>query len=281
MDSGGKGRPHWLCQAPAGSPAGSPGVERPALREPSEQRPEPGVGGGGGARPCSTSIREGGIAGERGRHRRGTPDSPEKEGGRTGRCSGRETWVSPAYGWCLGSRTPGPEEGRVPARPAQLQSLRHLSCPYRGAGGSREVEGFAGHAFPKAWRPSPLFAHLYAEVSERKLLHPASRSPLGWREPLEACAARAPGGLAHGCPALHACTLLQECFPPPVRPGLPLATEPSPTPRPPFCASQVLDISPLFLSRHPASAPTQVQPAGFLKGKLKSGLYFCVKWPDF
>lgn len=84
-------------------------------------------------------------------------------------------------------------------------------------------------------------------------------------------------------PGLHVSTLCSESStplgmarPPPRPQSLP------PTPAHPLLADQVLDISPLLLSSHPASAPTQVQSADFFKkGNLKSGLHFCVKWPDF
>lgn len=255
-------------------------------------------GGGGSGPPLSASVGESGTARENGRHRRDTSDTPEGMWAAAVCCSG-ERWGHQCMDGVWSSRTPGPGQLQRPLAwrfvilPLTTGGLCHLSC--KGltgvAGGSRECALHRPH-LPEGVGPVLCFLicmlrsvggnHSVPPAPGAQSWCPQAPGPTGLEGPLE--------HVRHillvvwaALPGLHVSTLCSESStplgmarPPPRPQSLP------PTPAHPLLADQVLDISPLLLSSHPASAPTQVQSADFFKkGNLKSGLHFCVKWPDF
>lgn len=288
MDSGGKGPAPWLCQGPKRE--SRQGTKRP--------EPEGGTVEGGAA---PRSLQVWGRAGlpEKMGDTEETLQTPRKGCGQPLSAAQERDGGHQCMDGVWSSRTPGPGQLQRPLAwrfvilPLTTGGLCHLSC--KGltgvAGGSRECAAHRPH-LPEGVGPVLCFLicmlrsvggnHSVPPAPGAQSWCPQAPGPAGLEGPLE--------HVRHillvvwaALPGLHVSTLCSESStplgmarPPPRPQSLP------PTPAHPLLADQVLDISPLLLSSHPASAPTQVQSADFFKkGNLKSGLHFCVKWPDF
>lgn len=193
----------------AGSPSGIPGrgesLERCGSPSKEQKGQSQGVGRRRGARPLlSTSVGEGGIAGERGRHRRGTPDSPEGKVGAAGRCSGERHGCHQRMDGVWSSRTPGPEEGAaVPARPWPTAEA-FATCPVLTGGQAAPREsGVRGPCLPEGIGPVLCLLICMLRSVRGNCSIPAAPGAHWAGGASGACAARPPGGL--GCAARPAC----------------------------------------------------------------------------